>query len=206
MDRDEFMELIYETFADEPDNVLANGIIEAADAYVEHEKAQLSQEGTTKDAISRQQAIDALKMDISIIPFAKAREYVRAAIETIYNRLEELPRVQPKTHEERTETHACDCISRQAAIDAVEKNACNTQRIMDAVNNLPSAQPEPQWIPVSERLPSDGTWNIFTDGKNISVERYKADAIDHFFPNGRWFQLEDVIAWMPLPEPYKPNK
>ena len=63
-----------------------------------------------------------------------------------------------------------------------------------------------RWIPVSERMPRDGTWNIFTDGKNISVERYKADAIDHFFPNGRWFQLEDVIAWMPLPEPYKPNK
>ena len=68
------------------------------------------------------------------------------------------------------------------------------------------AKPEPQWIPVSERLPRDGSWNIFTDGKNISVERYKADAIDHFFPNGRWFQLEDVIAWMPLPEAYKPNK
>ena len=63
-----------------------------------------------------------------------------------------------------------------------------------------------RWIPVSERMPRDGTWNIFTDGKNISVERYKADAIDHFFPNGRWFQLEDVIAWMPLPEAYKPNK
>ena len=60
MDRDEFMELVYETFADEPDNVLANGIIEAADAYVEHEKAQLSQEDTTKDTISRQAAIDAL--------------------------------------------------------------------------------------------------------------------------------------------------
>ena len=71
---------------------------------------------------------------------------------------------------------------------------------------IPTIQPEPQWIPVSERMPSDGTWNIFTDGKNISVERYKADAIDHFFPNGRWFQLEDVIAWMPLPKPYKPNE
>lgn len=58
MDRDEFMELVYETFADEPDNVLANGIIEAADAYVEHEKAQLSQEGTTSDTISRQAALD----------------------------------------------------------------------------------------------------------------------------------------------------
>jgi hypothetical protein len=75
-----------------------------------------------------------------------------------------------------------------------------------AVKDQPSVQPEPQWIPVSERLPRDGSWNIFTDGKNISVERYKADAIDHFFPNGRWFQFEDVIAWMPLPEAYKPNK
>jgi predicted RNA-binding Zn-ribbon protein involved in translation (DUF1610 family) len=51
------------------------------------------------DLISRQAAIDALKMDISIIPFAKAREYVRAAIETIYNRLEELPTAQPEPHE-----------------------------------------------------------------------------------------------------------
>ena len=31
--------------------------------------------------------------------------------------LEDLPSAQPETHEERTETHACDSISRQAAID-----------------------------------------------------------------------------------------
>ena len=33
-------------------------------------------------------------------------------------------------------------ISRQAAIDAIERNACNTQRMIDAVKQLPSAQPE----------------------------------------------------------------
>lgn len=49
----------------------------------------------------------------------------------------------------------------------------------------------------------DGEWVIVTDGKTISVERIKKDAYDHFFPNGRWFELEDVIAWMPLPTPYK---
>lgn len=70
------------------------------------------------------------------------------------------------------------------------------------IDEQPTIQCEPQWILITERLPRDGSWNIFTDGKNISVERYKADAIDHFFPNGRWFQLEDVIAWMPLPAPY----
>ena len=110
-----------------------------------------------------------------------------------------------------------ELIDRQQAIDALKnrwKKTRNYEGIGDDIaeecelylKQVPPAQPEPKWIPVSERLPRDGTWNIFTDGKNISVERYKADAIDHFFPNGRWFQLEDVIAWMPLPEAYKPNK
>lgn len=65
-----------------------------------------------------------------------------------------------------------------------------------------SAQPEQRWIPVTERLPEDGKWCLFTDGVNSSVERYKADAMDHFFPEGRWFGLEDTVAWMPLPAPY----
>lgn len=74
-----------------------------------------------------------------------------------------------------------------------------------ALVNLPSAESERKkgrWIPCSERLPEDGTWNIFSDGKNISVERYKMDAIDHFFPQGRWFSFDEAIAWMPMPEPY----
>ena len=35
-----------------------------------------------------------------------------------------------------------DVISRNAAIDAVMRNACNTQRIYEAIKGLPSAQPE----------------------------------------------------------------
>ena len=61
MNRDEFMELVYETFADEPDNVLANGIIEAADAYVEHEKTQPSREDATSDLIDRPQALEKVR-------------------------------------------------------------------------------------------------------------------------------------------------
>ena len=95
----------------------------------------------------------------------------------------------------------------QDALDRAEGLIFNLPTIQPEVlacgNGELIAKLEPQWIPIAERLPKDGTWNIFTDGKNISVERYKADAIDHFFPNGRWFQLEDVIAWMPLPEPYR---
>ena len=46
----------------------------------------------------------------------------------------------------------------------------------------------------------DGSWVIVTDGQRVSVERIKKDAYDHFFPNGRYFELEDTIAWMPLPK------
>ena len=74
--------------------------------------------------------------------------------------------------------------------------------IHEAIDMLRQSQQEPPWIPCSERLPEDGTWNIFSDGKNVSVERYKMDALDHFFPQGRWFSFDKAIAWMPLPEPY----
>ena len=76
--------------------------------------------------------------------------------------------------------------------------------IAKTINELPSVTPQQtSWIPVSERLPEDGSWSLFTDGKRVSIERYKADAFDHFFPKGKYFVFEDVIAWMPLPKPYK---
>ena len=57
-----------------------------------------------------------------------------------------------------------------------------------------------EWIPISDNnLPDDGTWNLFTDGMHISLERYKLDAVDHFCPNGRYFGFDHAIAWMPLP-------
>jgi len=113
-----------------------------------------------------------------------------------------------------------DLISRQAAIDAIVNTVSRIglhdnsevarygatfrqHEIIDIIESLPSAQRTGRWIPVSERLPEDGTWNIFTDGKQVSIERYKMDAIDHFFPAGRFFELEDAVAWMPLPEPYE---
>lgn len=85
-------------------------------------------------------------------------------------------------------------------------NLAEVDIIGDAITNgkvIEQDRPIGHWISIKDRLPEDGTWNLFTDGKNRSVERYKYDAIDHFFPEGRWFTLEDVVAWMPLPEPYE---
>ena len=67
-------------------------------------------------------------------------------------------------------------------------------------------EPSMKWIPISEKSPNDGEWAIFTDGTQMSIERYKMDALDHFYPSGRWFNLEDAVAWMPLPELYKAER
>lgn len=55
---------------------------------------------------------------------------------------------------------------------------------------------QPQWIPVSERLPEYGT-EVVTINKDDEYE------INHVIDeeDGEWF-FDGAVAWMPLPEPY----
>jgi hypothetical protein len=79
-----------------------------------------------------------------------------------------------------------DCISRQQAIDAVNK-ALDRETIVygfvrkvavDSIKTLPSAQP--QWIPVTERLPHEEGNYIVTDSaggvKTVDTDKYRACA------------------------------
>ena len=50
----------------------------------------------------------------------------------------------------------------------------------------------PKWIPCSERLPKDGRY-LCDYGDCIDFGR---------MTNGEWY-VDGVIAWMPLPEPYR---
>ena len=96
-----------------------------------------------------------------------------------------------------------DLISRQAAIDAIFGRS--HEIIKMRIGNLPSAQPEQQWIPCSERLPEHGGRYLISvlDGitRRTTVAPYlprcKAWAM-----NGRMAYWK-VIAWLPLPEPYR---
>lgn len=71
-----------------------------------------------------------------------------------------------------------------------------------------------KWIPVSEKLPEE-------DGQYLITVKYKpeADYEDIYAEHGEWTdgrwdmfcfghcgEVEDIIAWMPLPKPYKPQK
>ena len=111
-----------------------------------------------------------------------------------------------------------DLISRQAAIDAIDRldipeDMCVFEilsHIELEIGNLPSAQPEPQWIPCSERVPEKSGVYIVTE-KEYFVDdrehtgRFNLTTEQVEFEDGKWRRASfyEVIAWMPLPEPYK---
>ena len=72
---------------------------------------------------------------------------------------------------------------------------------IDAVNMQPTIQPEPQWIPCSERLPEEPGYYITSNEYGGVTEDFYCD--DYFWNADR--NAYKVIAWMPKPEHYKPN-
>lgn len=59
-----------------------------------------------------------------------------------------------------------------------------------------------EWIPCSERLPDKEGAYLFTC-KTISGIKYVRPGV--LYSNGK-FGSDNVIAWMPLPEPYKESE
>lgn len=101
-----------------------------------------------------------------------------------------------------------DLIDRKAAIEAMEKSEYGylweCEQVINVVKELPSAKPEREWIPVSERLPEnnkdvlvygvEAISNEFVYGvKRLDVDTWRP----RIAPSIRW------IAWMPLPEPWR---
>ncbi len=96
-----------------------------------------------------------------------------------------------------------DLISRQKAINTVNAmfKVCDTGSIEDfrdlmiaALTDLP---PVRQWIPNQDRKPDIGEKVIWQFDYNGEHEFLIADR------NNIVLLLDDAVAWMPLPEPYK---
>ena len=60
---------------------------------------------------------------------------------------------------------------------------------------IKALEQEPKWIPVSERLPEE-------NGYYLTTTMYHRVYCD-YWEEERFNRTEVVIAWMPLPEPYK---
>ena len=82
------------------------------------------------------------------------------------------------------------------------------------IENAPTIKPEPQWIPVAERLPEDEYVLISKKPTKISGDKWSvAIAIRIADPRSRKVQWRDsgfgviqddkVLAWMPLPKPWE---
>lgn len=113
-----------------------------------------------------------------------------------------------------------------AAIEDLPSAQIRTAEVRQSLLDVPSAEVEPvkhgQWIPVSERLPEEDTevlisyrykegegdtshvdidittyGQMYFGGNKVGNNKHWRAPFEYFYSN------YEVIAWMPLPEPYK---
>ena len=60
------------------------------------------------------------------------------------------------------------------------------------------------WIPVEERLPEDGTYLCTLEGELCGIEEPFTGMCG--IENGIWDEPDCVVAWQPLPEPYRTER
>ena len=79
---------------------------------------------------------------------------------------------------------------------------------LDAVTEAPTVDADPKWIPCSERLPDESDAYLVTNCNYVcpvELAVFKADGAywtDAYI--GKRYKDSYIIAWMPLPEKYKP--
>ena len=88
--------------------------------------------------MTREELIKHLEHLAEYVKYSEDAPALREVIEML--KCSEMPNGSEERTQKRTETHACDLISRQAAIDAVFKEGHGT--IKERLERLPSAQPE----------------------------------------------------------------
>ena len=160
-----------------------------------------------EDLISRQTIISGLEFVIEHGIETDGAHSISA--EAMLEFVRELPTVQPEiTHEQ-----AIDYLHSTGWMQEHDR-----QMMLDGVHRV-IAQPEPHWIPVTERLTKEKDAGILkklgTSKRSeyvlatveVKGERMTVTACTY---DGKWdwnmkyaFPDYKIIAWMPLPEPYK---
>lgn len=70
-------------------------------------------------------------------------------------------------------------------------------------NNLNALEQESKWVPVSERLPEIHQ-DVLLSFRSLDVAvGFRATTEPYFYCQGDYVEPQNVLAWMPKPEPYK---
>lgn len=70
------------------------------------------------------------------------------------------------------------------------------------INDIPTI-PQQEWIPCSERLPEEGTEVLGTDDRGCIRHVVKDKSALYEFATYEEMMHINIVAWQPLPEPYK---
>ena len=204
--------------------------IEMAISALQEQEAKHSTESSITqkalDTISRQAAIDIFDDYNVSVENGELEAYSRDR-----KRLCDLPSAQPTLYGYSVEhliliasvlqkenlpperiTEALTDIGRVVAIVRDEF----VDNLRKAVEKLPSAQPEPQWIPVSERFPEENDYKSCIeclDGAVWYCTENVTIGLGYYYKSTKeWSTTDDlktdgkVVAWKPLPEPYRAER
>lgn len=171
----------------------------------------------SEDLISRQAAINAINSWFEIAKHPMNRGAYNngelAAYSTAISEIENLPSAEPEriiyanmSDEEFEKWLYEHGICNPDIHDSIPCSAV-PMLIDNAISYLPSAEPE--WIPVSDRLPVVDIPVLVTNGSEMWVCSLfeSPDLQDGEYQwednYGHWQDFDAWTAWMPLPEPYK---
>ena len=77
----------------------------------------------------------------------------------------------------------------------------------DEIDDMPSAEPEWKWIPVTEALPEDNADVLVQFKSNMAVGYYEDDGWSIVTGDNLYCGIDDCeekpVAWMPLVEPWR---
>lgn len=107
-----------------------------------------------------------------------------------------------------------DCVCFQGMVSCKEKNLGAAALIEQQEARIKELEAKvPRWIPVTERLPKKQAWYhvAIRDKKtmrvSVELDLYAVETAKNFGHEigfckaDRWPEREELIAWMPLPEP-----
>ena len=105
-----------------------------------------------------------------------------------------------------------DAISRELALREIDKYMCGVpfEKTLDVViQELPPVTPKARWIPCNERLPKENEYIGDVCKYYLIQDEYGDMHVAHLSKVG-WIPMDslkaignEIVAWMPLPEPYK---